>query len=319
MAAKYFRNPHYEQVARQTLDFMIRELSDKSGAMIASLSALDKKGVEGGYYLWRPELLSRLLTSRELKAVRQVWGMMHAPSLQAGHLPVQSLSYAEAAKKIGMTASEVKRLMQSVRQKLLKAQSGRSLPRDTKVLAAWNGLALRSFSLAGQLPGGKKYRQVAQRIRDYIVKRLWRGNSLARSWVGSKPLGTAGLQDYAQVSSGLYLWAKLYAPGDKKLARKIARRGWQLFYSKQGWKLATDMVPGFAAAEPLISDRALPSPSASLIRVSLQLAKDTRDKRLKNMARSALNVADQTLASDPWWFATHIRTIYELQVFGKLL
>ncbi len=313
LAAKVFNNIRYELVARKTLDFMLRELKHKSGAMIASLSALDDKGVEGGFYLWRPKLLKRLLSGQELKVVTEAWGMQNVPSLQAGYLPKISLTPEEVSTKLGLRVSQVKKIIAQVKAKLLKVQTKRNLPRDTKILAAWNGLALRSFSLAGNLKNGEKYKKAAQNIRNYIVGYLWRNGNLARSVVNSKPLGTAGLQDYAQVSNGLYTWASLYAPQDLALVKQIIKRGWSLFYSENGWQLAKNMLPGFSAREALISDRALSSPSASLIHVTLRYAQKTNNKVLLNLARSALNVADTTLSNDPWWFATHIRTLYELQ------
>ncbi len=313
VASKYFKNTHYEKVARHTLDFMLRDMRDQSGAIIASLSALDNKGQEGGYYLWQPKVLATLLTKQELAVMTEAWSLQNTPSLQGGHLPVISLTNTEVAKKLGLKVTEVAAIIVQVKRKLLAAQKNRRLPKDSKLLAAWNGLALRSFSLAGQLDNGVKYKIAAKNIRDYIVKRLWRKGNLVRSVVASKPLGTASLQDYAQVSRGLYTWATLYSPQDLILVKKIILRGWQLFYSQQGWQLAKNMVPGFAAREALISDRALPSPSASLIQVSLKIAQWNNDTALLTLAKSALNVANTTLSNDPWWFATHIRTLYELQ------
>ena len=311
LASVYFKNSYYEQVARNTLDFLLNDMADKSGAFISSLSALDNKGVEGGYYLWDQKQLAKLLTAQELKLVKNMWSMQNAPTL-SGHLPVQTLTQSEAAKKFGLTKSKVANIIRRVKTKLLKAQKSRRIPRDTKVLAAWNGLALKTFSMAGRLKGGEKYKKAAQSIRNYIINSLWRKN-LARSVVAGKPLGTAGLQDYAQVSNGLYAWSKYHEPKDKKLVEKIVKRGWKLFYSKNGWQLAKNMVPGFAAREAMISDRALASPSASLIRVTLKLAEETGNKVLTNKAKTALNVAHKTLDEDPWWFATHIRTLYEMQ------
>ncbi|VAW77927.1 Uncharacterized protein YyaL [hydrothermal vent metagenome] len=317
VASQYFKNAHYEKVARDTLDFMLRDMRDQTGALIASLSALDDKGQEGGYYLWQAKFLATLLTKWELMVVTEAWSLQNTPSLQGGYLPVISLNNTEVAQKLGLKVEQVISTIAQVKLKLLHAQKDRRLPKDGKLLAAWNGLALRSFSLAGQLDNGIKYKRAAKKIRDYIVKHLWRNGNLVRSVVSSKPLGTASLQDYAQVSRGLYVWAKLYSPQDLILLKKIILRGWELFYSQRGWQLAKNMVPGFSAREALISDRALPSPSASLIQVSLKIAQLKGDTALLSLAKSALNVENNTLAGDPWWFATHIQTLYELQLIKK--
>jgi len=316
-AAKLYKNPEYEELARKTLDFIIKEMSSTSvGGFAASLSALDKKGVEGGYYLWHPKTLKKVLSKQEREVVKYAWGMEHAPHLPVGYLPVLTMTDAAVAKKLGLPKDKVAAILQQVRKKLLALQKSRKLPKDTKILAAWNGLALRTFSLAGKLKNGSKYKNVAKNIRDYIIHRLWKNGKLARSVVAGKPLGRAGLQDYAQVSLGLHTWSKLHAPEDRKLVRAIVYQAWKLFYAKQGWRLANNMVPGFAAREGMVSDGPIASPSASMIRVSWLLAKDSNDKVLMKKVRTALNVGHKALENEPWWFATHIRTLYELQL-GK--
>jgi uncharacterized protein YyaL (SSP411 family) len=47
----------YLVVAGKTLDFMMREMTDVSGALYASFSAVDDQDIEGGYYLWDDEEL----------------------------------------------------------------------------------------------------------------------------------------------------------------------------------------------------------------------------------------------------------------------
>ena len=66
-ASKVFNRPDYEIVARETLDFMISEMLDSKAAMVASFSAVDDANVEGGYYLWDNETLSKLLNTKEMK------------------------------------------------------------------------------------------------------------------------------------------------------------------------------------------------------------------------------------------------------------
>ena len=84
-AAELFDNNEYKVVASKTLDFMLRELSDQSGGMISSLSAIDNNNVEGGYYLWSDADLKQLLTPEELQLMKLHWGMQHVPTLEGGH------------------------------------------------------------------------------------------------------------------------------------------------------------------------------------------------------------------------------------------
>ncbi len=60
-AARIFNNEKFALVAKDTLDFMLEVFRSQQGAYIASLSAIDNKGVEGGYYLWQYNELKAIL------------------------------------------------------------------------------------------------------------------------------------------------------------------------------------------------------------------------------------------------------------------
>ena len=51
-AAQFFKQPEYQRVAFETLDFMLSEMRDgNSGAFITSTSAVDAQNREGGVYV----------------------------------------------------------------------------------------------------------------------------------------------------------------------------------------------------------------------------------------------------------------------------
>ncbi len=63
-AADYYQNPSYRDTALETLYFLQNEMRGQSNAYIASLSAVDSKNEEGGYYLWQQDELKKILTFR---------------------------------------------------------------------------------------------------------------------------------------------------------------------------------------------------------------------------------------------------------------
>ena len=58
-AANVFNRNDYELIGREALNFMLDEMKDVD-AFIASMSAIDDKDIEGGYYLWTEEELKKL-------------------------------------------------------------------------------------------------------------------------------------------------------------------------------------------------------------------------------------------------------------------
>jgi len=98
-AAKIFRRADYELIARDTLDFMLAEMRGPQGAMVASFSAVDDAGVEGGYYLWESETLSKVLTPAEYVLLKIMWGLEGQSSFEAGHLAREQMTLDEAAER----------------------------------------------------------------------------------------------------------------------------------------------------------------------------------------------------------------------------
>ena len=313
-AARVFNQPRYEKLARSTLDFMLRDLGTKEGALAASLSAVDDKSIEGGDYLFSNKTLKKLLTKDELKVVKLAWDIDGVPSLEAGHLPVEALSAKETARHLKMDTKKVSAMLASARKKLFKERTGRHAPLDDKKLGAWNGLALIALAHASSGTDGGKYLNAARKIRDYLANSLWDGNKLIRARSQQGALGNATLADYAYVAAGLWSFAEVTnKAADFDLAGKVVKQGWKRFYGTHGWKLSEKMLIAADISEAMVADSPLPSPSGVLIDTTLKLAAHNKDEKLKKQALSALNTGHDTLLSEPFWFATHVAVIADYQ------
>jgi uncharacterized protein YyaL (SSP411 family) len=274
-AARVLARPDYQAVARETLDFMLREMATPAGGMLASLSAVDAAGVEGGYYLWPAPTLSRLLTADELAVVQRVWGLQGPGALEAGYLPRTRESLPEVAAGLGMGVAQATRRLDAARRKLLAARSQRSLPRDTKILASWNGLALLALVEGAQQTGDKRYARAARQVRDYVLNNLWDGRRLLRARGKAGELGTAGLEDYAFVAEGLWAWAAYRGEtGDAQLAQRLVAAAWQRFHDDSGWLLSDQTLLPTGFGVPLLEEGPLPSPAVSLLRTTARLAEE---------------------------------------------
>jgi len=309
-AATAFNNNDYERVAFATLDFMLAELQTNKAAMISSLSAIDNHNIEGGYYLWSDEVLKQILNPEEYRIMRLHWGMQHAPALEAGHHPHIAMTVDALSKQLKLPDDEVRRIIRQAKNKLLEKQKSRQLPRDDKWLASWNGLALTALVKAGSRK--KHYLEQAEALHDFLVTRMWDGTSLKRAIADGRYLGDATLEDYAYVSEGLLAWAKYTGKQkDLDLVRDVVQQGWKRFYDEQGWLLSEAMIAGISSREAIVADGPMPSASASLIRVSVELARRMKDQRLLLQAKSALNRGHNILKTDNFWYATHIGAMLE--------
>jgi uncharacterized protein YyaL (SSP411 family) len=150
-AAEILETPSLALVAHDTLDFMLAELW-RDGAFDSSLSAVDDKDVEGGYYLWDRETLERVLDDDERRVAGLAWQLTGTPPFEQGYLPVAGADRATIAEQLAIDGEAVDALMISARDKLRAERRSRTLPRDTKQLTAWNGIALGALARAGRDP-----------------------------------------------------------------------------------------------------------------------------------------------------------------------
>ena len=313
-AARIFKNKKFTSVAKNTLDFLLDVFRSKQGAYIASLSALDDKGIEGGYYLWQRSELEKILNKNELKLVELMWQLEGAAELEAGHHLVEVMSVAEAAEMLKLSSAKANKYFLSAKKKMLAARNKRHIPRDDKLLGAWNGLALSAFAKAAIQFKDKRYAAAAKEIKNYIHNNLWVNGVLVRAVKNNKVLGAAGLEDYAYVSQGLLDWIKVSKnKDDQKWLDTLIEQAWNHFYTKEGWKLSENSLLKYGQSEAVISDGVLPSASSTIVDVSLQIAKQSNKPELKIKALKALNIGQQNIIEQPFWYASQIKTLLSYQ------
>ncbi len=306
--AQHYGEPVFEDVARDTLDFLLRELRSPEGGFYSSLSAVDAAGVEGGYYLWSEPTLRELLSPQEMDIAALAWRLSGKPALEHGYLPVQAHSVEQVATQLDISAQEVEVALDSARLKLLEARAQRQLPVDSKVLASWNGLVLRALSAAAKLDDGERYAVAANALRNYIVSHLWDGSELVRARSDNGPIGTVTLEDYAFVSSGLLSWAEFREDAeDYALVAAMVEQAWLRFHSTAGWRVSEQVMLASEPREPVLADTIMPSPSAVLIDTTLRLNRRIRSPALQRFdTREALSAKSSALTSTPFSYPSQL-------------
>ena len=307
-AARVFNRDDFEQIGRETLDFMLEEM--KGGdAFIASMSAIDDKDIEGGYYLWTEDELKKLLSDDERKVAQDLWQITGPADIEHGHHLITANSLDEIAKQNNWSYKKTKSLLTSARSKMLKHRKARVLPLDKKKIASWNGLVLSALVAGAKLKtNNQQYYQAANNLQSYILKHFWDGKRLYRA-VGKQAFGDAGLEDAAYLTKGILDWASLTKKKkDYQKAIKLAEKSWQWFYTDKGWKLNRNALLKYKETEAAIAEGPLPSPSGVLIQASLELSKRTGNKTLKAKASKSLDMAAGKVQEQPFWHATYVNS-----------
>jgi uncharacterized protein YyaL (SSP411 family) len=93
---------------------------------------------------------------------------------------------------------------QSVRERLYKVRSQRIWPiTDDKVLADWNGMALRAFAEAGRLLGRTDFLDTARNLAGFLLETMVSKGTLRHAWRDGTLRLESYLSDHAQVGLGL--------------------------------------------------------------------------------------------------------------------
>src|SRR4030095_5646441 len=81
--ARVTGEPRFEDVARDIVDWMTREMRAPDGAFFSSLDA-DSEGEEGKFYVWSRDEVRGLLSAEEFAVAAPHWGLDGPPNFE-GH------------------------------------------------------------------------------------------------------------------------------------------------------------------------------------------------------------------------------------------
>ena len=196
-------NRFYERIATETLDYVQREMTDPSGGFYSTQDA-DSEGEEGKFFVWTPEETTRLLGEEDAALFNRYFDVSTEGNFEGRNILHVEEPMEVISRLLQVTPERIMEAVVRARPLLFKAREQRIKPgRDEKVLAAWNGLMLRSFAEASSALGRAAYRQTAQRNAEFLMREMKRDGRLLRTWKNGTAKLNAYLEDYAFVIDGL--------------------------------------------------------------------------------------------------------------------
>lgn len=153
----------YERVVRETVGFMLRELRTPEGGFASALDAdslnADGHMHEGAFYSWTQTEIDSVLQPDDADWIKQLCNVTAQGTFEAG----------ASVLTMQRDPDDVSRWKQ-VRQQLFDARELRAKPgRDDKIVAAWNGLAIRALAEAGAVFGEPTWIAAATKAADLLV------------------------------------------------------------------------------------------------------------------------------------------------------
>jgi uncharacterized protein YyaL (SSP411 family) len=183
-------DPVLAYTARDTLDFVLRDMSSPGGGFFSALEA-DRplptdphRNVEGAFYLWSAEEIAGVLhDSHAAELFAWTYGVQpggNIPPAQdaAGDLKGLNVLYLahtvdEAATHFHLCAEAVRTSLTHSRAALLAARSRRPpSPVDSKIVTVWNGMMISALSVGSQVLHEPRYLQGAQSAATLVHAKL---------------------------------------------------------------------------------------------------------------------------------------------------
>jgi len=263
-ASLLMKEPEYEYVARRTLKFIDRELSNPEGGFVSSLDA-DSEGKEGKFYTWTLEQVNTITGDTGFAGD---YGVTEPGNIVETVVTDHGMEQARTGQNTLRLIGD-DRHQESLR-KLFAHRSKRTRPPlDDKVVSAWHAMAVSAFARAGVWLNEPEMIKRAEKGARFTLKKL----GYSHTWRSGESSGEATLNDLA--FSAMAFWDLFEATGKNEYLQSASRYvdharkhysagdgGYYLVRRKQ-----------FLIARPRVTgDNPIPSSAAVLARVDLRLS-----------------------------------------------
>lgn len=326
MASVQLGRRDYERIARQTLDFWLREMTSPEGAFYSTIDA-DSEGHEGKYYVWTlADLAEALPDSGDRQLIMNHFGMTeagnwHESPVAGGNVLGIVRSAGELAPDYNTTPELLQQRIDRLLLAMRKYRGKRVMPAvDDKILTGWNGLMISAMAVAGRTLREPRYLEAAHRAIGYLLLRhMEQGRTLMRVSRKGRAQITAYLEDHAYLLNGLMDLIDATSPTSlpgtmaRKRALELADTLIRLFEDREhgGFYMTHAGHDSPLVRFKTLADNATPSANALAIRSLLRLAQHSGKEIYREVATRATQSFAGMVSQDPAQFPTLLRSLLE--------
>jgi hypothetical protein len=228
----------YADIARSTLDYVLRDMTHPDGGFYSAEDAdsvIDpsnpKVKGEGAFYIWSADELEEALVPDSYELFVTHYGVEKNGNVHQdphGEFTAKNILYLRQTLEPAVTLQ-----LAEARAKLLAIRSKRVRPHlDDKILTSWNALMISAFAKAAQVLDEPRYLAAAQRATHFILTRMYDGATgiLQRRFRGGEAAIHGFLDDYAFfIAALLDLYEADFDPNHLATAVALAAKMRELF------------------------------------------------------------------------------------------
>lgn len=318
--------PFYEQICIETLDYVRREMTDRTGGFYSSQDA-DSEGEEGKFFVWTPQQVTHLLGEEDARLFCRYFDITEFGNFEGHNILHIEEDLNVIAKLMGVSPERLSEVIARGKRILFETRETRIKPhRDEKMLTAWNGLMLRSFAEAARVLGREEYLSAAIENANFLLTNMKRDGRLLRTHKDGESKLNAYLEDYAYLIDGLL--ALYEATFDARwfdeaeaLTKTIIAQFWDdesggFFFTGSDHETLITRTKDFY-------DNAIPAGNSVAAHFLLRLSLFTGEERYRRLAEQILELMKASMMRAPSAFGhllcaldLYLASPYEIALIG---
>jgi uncharacterized protein len=326
-AYQFYGDEEYARIVRETLEFVGRELSDKSGGFYSSLDA-DSEGEEGKFYVLSEEEIDKII-GENAEIFKTFYGVTRRGNFEEKNILVKTMSLAELGKKFEMATEDAAAMVDAGKKKLMDIRADRIRPGlDDKVLTALNGLMIVGYLDAYFALGDKSYLNKALACGEFILKKqIEKSGKISRNYKEGKSSINGFLDDYSYT---ILAFIKLYEAtfNEEWLYKAKEIKDYVVnHFGDQETKMffyTSDEDPELIARKMEISDSAIPSSNSAMAHALFQLGQYFYNEGDLARANQMFANLEEDVIANPYFYSNWARLyglmgnkFYEVAVVGS--
>ncbi|MFC7195422.1 thioredoxin domain-containing protein [Halosimplex aquaticum] len=311
----------YRETARETLEFVERELTHPDGGFYSTLDAEsedeDGEREEGAFYVWTLEAVEEAvaehgpdagLADDEVDLAADLfcdrYGVTPSGNFEGTTVLTLRTPVEELADEYGRDQDDVEELLSAAKSAVFEAREQRPRPpRDEKVLAGWNGLMVSAFAEAA-IVDSVSWADTAVGALDFAREHQWDEDSgvLRRRFKDGDVRIDGYLEDYAFLARGALDTYQATGEVDHlAFALDLARTIEEEFWDDEEETLYFTPASGesLVARPQELADQSTPSSAGVAAELLLSLDHFVDHDRFESVAAGVLGTHSNRIESDP--------------------
>jgi len=308
---KISKNQKFEEVIRETVEWLSREMLDESGGFYSALDA-DSEGEEGKFYVWQNKEIKDLAKENygwlaEYFDVREEGNWEHKNVLRS------VIAKDKIAEKFNIPIDEVEVSITAFKRLALLEREKRVRPGlDHKIIAGWNGLTLTGLSDAYQAIQDSLILDLARKNAKFIKTELIKDGILNR--FPNKEM-EGFMEDYAAVIQSFIRYYETTLDRDYlNIALKLVERVDEHFYDEHEklYYFTGDKSQALIARKKELFDNVIPSSNSIMARNLIHLGTHLYRDELVEKGKAMIANVKELIIKEPEYMSNWALSALEI-------